>query len=166
MQSAAALWVVESQTLSLNNLGFRVKTSRGSVLVTHIPTCVPVLLGALPVKLPGFILILPAAMATQLKRFFEKFCTRQRLLYATGSSPLALGSLQWLLTMLLEPIPAKLAEVRRGSWNSEITALSLFNTLAWCNGIGHLFWFSFLGSWQLNKCCPHRHSLVRWWLFI
>lgn len=64
MQSTAVFWVVESQTLGLNTLGFRVKTGVGPVLVMYISTCVPVLLGASPVNLPGFILISPAAMVT------------------------------------------------------------------------------------------------------
>lgn len=68
MRSTALFWIVESQTLSLNSLGFRVKTRGGSVLLMYISTCVPVPLGASPVNLPGFILISPAAMVTPGKK--------------------------------------------------------------------------------------------------
>lgn len=88
MQSTAVFWIVESQTLSFNNLGFRVETSVDSVLVMYISASVSGLLGASPANLTGFILISPAAMVTpgkillvladvfaaktKLKRFFEK----------------------------------------------------------------------------------------------
>lgn len=89
---SSAFWIVESQTLSLNNLRFRVKPSVDSVLVGYVSACVSVLLGASSQPPRFFILISPAAMVTPgktlpvltdvsaarttLKRFFEKFCIR------------------------------------------------------------------------------------------